>query len=114
MEILFVFLDTAQKLILYSRTSNLYRKECCFSGKQTAHLLDLEYRIILIECLVYLFLKIILFIYLWIFGCAGSSLLLGLFSTVASGDYSLVSVDGLLLLWSLALEHRLSSCGAQT
>ena len=69
-------------------------------------------------------------------------LLRGLFSVVASGDYSLVAVHGLLIvvasldaenglsgvwasavvalgsrsqdqqLWLLALEHRLSSCGA--
>ena len=76
------------------------------------------------------FLKLI---YLFTFGCAGSSLLCGLSLVVESEGYSLVAVRGLLIAvaslvaehssgvrsglssWgSRALEHRLSSCGMQT
>ena len=78
------------------------------------------------------FLKNYLFIYLFIFGCIGSSLLRVGFSLVAaSGGYSSLwctgfSLQWLLLLWSMgsrsvgfsscgswALERRLSSCGAR-
>ena len=57
------------------------------------------------------------FIYLcvFIFGCAGSSLLCNrLFLIAASRGYSLVVVHGLLIVASLAVEHRhmsFSSCG---
>ena len=52
--------------------------------------------------------------YLFIDGCAGSSLPVGLFSVVGRG-HSLVVVHGLLTaMASLVAEHRLSSCGAWT
>ena len=56
---------------------------------------------------------------LFIFGCAGSLLLRASFSlVVASRDYSLTAVCGLLMVVTSrcggrALEHRLISCGAQ-
>jgi len=51
-------------------------------------------------------LKVILLIYL--FGCAGSSLLHGLFSIVVSEGYFLVVVGRLLIVGaSLVTEHRL-------
>ena len=66
------------------------------------------------------------FIYLFVFGCAGSSFLQGLSLVTASGAYSLVRAWGLLLswsigsralrlqqLWSWALEHKLESWGTQ-
>ena len=53
---------------------------------------------------IYFTLKI-LFIYL--FGCAGSSLLRQLSLVVASGGYSLVVMHGLLVAVASFLEHRL-------
>ena len=48
------------------------------------------------------------FIYLFIFGCAGSSLLLGLFSSFRDRGYSLFVVYGLVIaLASLITEHGL-------
>ena len=44
------------------------------------------------------------FIYLF-FGCTGSSLLRGLSLVAVSGDYSLVVVCRLFLLWSTGLRH---------
>ena len=55
-----------------------------------------------------------MFLYLFIVGCTGYSLLQG-FSVVAeSGDYSLVVVPGLLIeVASLIVEHRLQDMWAQ-
>ena len=73
------------------------------------------------------------FIYLFIFGCVGSSLLCTgfLHLVAASGGYSLLQCTGFSLWWLLLLrstgsrragfrscgswdlEHRLSSCGAR-
>ena len=90
---------------------------------------------------IFFFFLINLFIYLFIFGCVGSSLLhVGSSLVAASGGYSSLRCTGLSLWWLLllrstgalgvwasvavacrlsscgswALEHRLSSCGAQT
>ena len=53
--------------------------------------------------------------YLLIFGCAGSSLLCELFFSLASRDYSVaVMLELLTEVASLAVEHRLSICGART
>ena len=50
-------------------------------------------------------------IFSFFFGCAGSSLLHGLFSVVVSGDYALVVTCGLLTaVASFVSEHGL--CGA--
>ena len=55
---------------------------------------------------IYFLKGIIVFIYL--FGCAGSPLLLGLFSSWESGSYSLTVVPGLLISEaSLVAVHRL-------
>ena len=83
--------------------------------------------------LVNFILQVLLtFIYLFIFGCVGSSLLhTGFLQLKASGDYSSLRCAGFSLWWFLllqstgsrcvgfsscgsrALEHRLSSCGAR-
>ena len=53
-------------------------------------------------------------IYLFIFGCVGSSLLLRKLSLVAIGGYCPVLVCGLLIaVTSLVVERGLSGCGAQ-
>ena len=60
------------------------------------------------------------FIYLFIFGCVGSSLLLAGFLFAARGGYSLLRCVGfslwwLLLLWRMGSRHMgFSSCGMQT
>ena len=52
--------------------------------------------------------------YLFIFGCAGSSLLRGLSLVTASGGYSLIAVLGLLIsMATLVVEHRLWDARAQ-
>ena len=49
--------------------------------------------------------------YLFILGCAGSSLLCRLFSSCVSGSYSLVAVYGLLVaVASFAAEQGFGSC----
>ena len=56
------------------------------------------------------------YIYLFIFGCTGSSLLLKGFSLVASGGYSLVVVHGLLVAAASFVDlgaRALVSCGAR-
>ena len=54
-----------------------------------------------------------LFIYSFVFGCAGSLLLCGFSLVAVRGGYSPVPVCGFLtVLASLAVEDRLSSCGA--
>ena len=71
------------------------------------------------EVNILLFFFFNLFIYLFIFGCVGSSLLRGLSLVVASGGYSSLRCAGfslrwLLLLWSMGSRHvGLSSCGTQ-
>ena len=58
-------------------------------------------------------------IYLFIFGCTGSSLLCGLSVIGVNGGYSLLVVYRLLVKWLLLLQsmgseaHGLSSCGAR-
>ena len=48
------------------------------------------------------------FIYLFIFGCTGSSLLCGLFSSCGEAEATLVAVHGLLTeVASLVVEHGL-------
>ena len=54
------------------------------------------------------------FIYIFVFGCAGSLLLSRLFSSRESGGYSLTVVCGFLIeMTSLVAEHGLSSCGSR-
>ena len=61
---------------------------------------------------LYIYIHTNLFIYLFIFGYVGSSLLLGLFLVGVSGGYSLAMVLGLLIMVaSLIVEHRLSNSG---
>ena len=53
-------------------------------------------------------------IYLFVFVCAGSSLLCGLFSSLASGGSSLAGVhEWLIAVASLVEEHRLQAHGLQ-
>ena len=53
-----------------------------------------------------------LFFNLFIYGCAGSLLLCGLFSGCGSKDYSLVATHGLLIAGaSLMVKHRLQVKG---
>ena len=72
-----------------------------------------------IECERGCFLLVCLFIYLFIFGRVGSSLLHGLSLVAASGGYSLLRCTGFSLQWLLLLQSTgsrradLSSCGLQ-
>ena len=113
-------------------SSQIVRSRLCFVDKFIGTLfLDSTYKryhIFVFLCLIFLNL----FIYLFIYGCIGSSLPCTGFSLVAvSGGYSSLRCTGFSLRWLLllrstdsklagfsscglrALERRLSSCGSQ-
>ena len=60
-----------------------------------------------------------LFIYLFVFGCAGSVAAQAFSPVAVSGDYSLAAVSGLFVAVALLMQsmssraHRLHSCGFQ-
>ena len=59
---------------------------------------------------IYIYIKL----YLFVFGCAGSSLLCGLFSSLASGGSSLAGVhEWLIAVASLVEEQGLQAHGLQ-
>ena len=65
------------------------------------------------QMILFDFLFFLIYKKLFISGSAGSSLLLGLFSTCSEWGYSLVAVHGLLIaLTSFFEEHRLQSTGS--
>ena len=67
------------------------------------------------EFLLFLYNFMYVCMYVFIFGCAGSLLLCGLFFSLVSRGYSVaVMLELLTEVASLAVEHRLNICGTRT